>query len=179
MVHAGTVTRPIGAPKRCAPRHVHACERAEGLIAVWLSGARAGAIIQRNQWTQRCRADDPADYYQLSGSQQMPWTAGHGLLSGGLMVVAARPDPDRGRCLASCLTGANQVWLNRTGWSGWLRTACWMDCVGRGRRSLLIFGAGCCRFEPCPPSDKRPGTEQLMVQACGRVPMRRLWCSWG
>ena len=47
-----------------------------------LLGARTGAILQRNRWTQRHPVDDPADGNQLSGLQETPKTIGHGLLSG-------------------------------------------------------------------------------------------------
>jgi hypothetical protein len=46
------------------------------------SGARAGAILERNLWTQRHWVDGLAEDTQLSGLDCKPWTIGHGLLSG-------------------------------------------------------------------------------------------------
>jgi hypothetical protein len=41
----------------------------------------------------------------------------------------------------------------------WLAENILQDGLSRqGRRSLLTFGVGCCRFEPCPPSEQGPAS---------------------
>jgi hypothetical protein len=54
------------------------------------SGANAGAILQRHLWTRRHQLDDVADDNQLSGSNGLIWTPGHGLQSGRPQVESCR-----------------------------------------------------------------------------------------
>jgi hypothetical protein len=37
---------------------------------------------------------------------------------------------------------------------------------------LSTFGAGCCRFEPCPPSNERPGRAGFQLKMQGRAGVR-------
>jgi hypothetical protein len=46
------------------------------------------------------------------------------------------------------------------------KTARSADLKARAGRADLAFGAGCCRFEPCPPSEKSPASSSGIL--CGR-----------
>jgi hypothetical protein len=61
----------------------------------------------------------------------------------------------REECLSGCLTGAYAAALDSTARTYGQKRSKSADWITRPVRADLAFGAGCCRFEPCPPSKQR------------------------